>query len=376
MKAKGEDMVVTQSAPRSSGPARPDDSGVTRPRRSRPITWWALLGAAFLAMQAYVMGAWILTDATPTPTGPTPLSTWDAAWGYIWQIGGCIALVGFWYWFIVKPIRETRTIPLDGLLVVCYTLIVWQDPWCNYVKPWGAYNTHLIQWGSWVEHLPGWMSPRGHYFAEPLLVMIPVYVWGVLGFTMIGCAVMRAFKRRFPSTGTAGMIAVCYGFFLVTDVVLETLWMRTGIWAYPGGGTMLTFWEGTRYQFPIKEMFLWGGAWAAFTCLRYFRNDRGQTFAERGGDQLKAGPWRKTGIQFLALYGAINLLYILCYNLPINMLNMHDTTWSQGVQEISYMNDALCGQGTDYACPTADTPIPWNGSAHLRPDGTWAPPVR
>jgi hypothetical protein len=76
--------------------------------------------------------------------------------------------------FIVKPIRETRTVPLDGLLVACFTLIVWQDPGCNYVKPWGTYNTHLIQWGSWVEHLPWWMSPNGSRFAEPLLVMVGV----------------------------------------------------------------------------------------------------------------------------------------------------------------------------------------------------------
>lgn len=369
-------MVVTQNSPRSSGPARADESAGPRPRRSKPITWWAWIGAAALAMQIYVMGSWILTDAVPTPTGPTPQTGWDEAWGYIWQVGGCIALAGFWYWFIVKPIRATRTIPLDGLLVICFTLIVWQDPWCNYVKPWGTYNTHLVQWGSWVEHLPGWMSPNGSNFAEPLLVMVPVYVWGVLGFTMIGGVVMRSWKRRFPATGTAGMIAVCYGFFLVTDLVLETLWMRTGIWAYPGGGTLLTFWDGTRYQFPIKEMFLWGAAWTAFTCLRYFRNDKGETFAERGANQLKTGQKRKLACQFLALYGAINLLYVVTYNLPINILNMHNTTWSPGVQEISYMNDGLCGEGTDYACPTADTPIPWYGSAHLRPDGTWAPPVR
>jgi hypothetical protein len=144
------------------------------------------------------------------------------------------------------------------------------------------------------------------------------------------------------------MIAICYGFFLITDLVLEGLWMRTGIWAYPGGGTLLTLFDGSRYQFPIKEMFLWGGAWAAFTCLRYFRNDKGETFAERGANQLKTGPKRKLALQFLALYGAINLLYVLTYNLPINILNMHDTTWSQGVQEVTYMNDNLCGPGTGH----------------------------
>jgi hypothetical protein len=189
---------------------------------------------------------------------------------------------------------------------------------------------------------------------------------------MIGCAVMRAAKRRWPAMGTAGMIALCYGFFMVVDLVLEGLWMRTGIWAYPGGGPLSLF-DGSRYQFPIKEMFLRGAAWAAFTCLRYFRNDKGETFAERGANQLKTGPKRKLALQFLALYGAINVLYVLTYNLPINIANMHDTTWGQGVQVVTYMNDNLCGPGTGYACPTRDTPIPWNGSAHMTPEGTLAP---
>lgn len=363
-------MVVAERPPRSSVAESADGSAI-RPRRSKPITWWALLGAAAVAMQAYVMGSWILTDAAPVPTGPTPQTKWDEVWGYIWQIGGLIALAGFVYGFVIRP--SCSVAPFR-----------WTGCWCcasasssgrtrgATVKPWGTYNTYLVQWGSWVEHLPGWMSPRGNQFAEPLLVMVPVYVWGVFGFTIIGCKVMRAAKRRWPAMGTAGMIAICYVFFMIVDLVLEGLWMRTGIRAYPGGGPLSLF-EGSRYQFPIKEMFLWGGTWAAFTCLRYFRNNKGETFAERGAGQLKNGPKRKLALQFLALYGAINFLYFFAYNLPINIVNMHDSTWSKGVQEVTYMNDNLCGPGTGYACPTKDTPIPWNGSAHATSEGTLAP---
>jgi hypothetical protein len=51
------------------------------------------------------------------------------------------------------------------------------------------------------------VGPRGNQFAEPLLVMVPVYVWGVFGFTMIGCAVMRAAKRRLGCVHVPALLA-------------------------------------------------------------------------------------------------------------------------------------------------------------------------
>jgi hypothetical protein len=34
----------------------------------------------------------------------------------------------------------------------------------------------------------------------------------------------------------------------------------------------------------------------------------------------------------------------------------------------SYLREGICGNGTDYACPGADVPIPSRTSYHLRPD--------
>jgi Spirocyclase AveC-like len=343
-------------------------------RKTGAVKVWAAVGAAFLSLEVYVITRWVLSDDFGTiPAGPTPMSGWDRAWSIFWQVGGVALLVGFIGWFVIRPWRREGRLSLDGLLVLCFSLIVWQDPWCNYIKDWGTYNTHLIQFGSWTKQIPGWMSPNGNRFAEPLLVMIPIYVWAVFGMTILGCWALRRVKTQWPQLGTVGLVTVAYGMFVVVDFVLETLWMRTGIWAYPGGGPLYVFFEGSRYQFPIHESLLWGAAWAGFTCLRFFRDDKGYTFAERGIDDVKATAAQKTGLRFLALFGAINVLFLVLYNVPAMLVAAHGQSWSHGVEEVSYMNDYLCGEGTTYACADESTPIPWGHSDHVSPDGQLIP---
>jgi Spirocyclase AveC-like len=330
---------------------------------------WAVVGGLSLAFEAYVIVAWVASGHfKATPTGSTPQTGLERFFDVFWQAGGLLALAGFVAWFVVRPWRREGRLSTDGLLVLCFALIEWQDPLCNWIKPWGTYNTHLVQWGSWVQNIPGWMSPNGSRFAEPLLVMVPVYVWAVFGFTIIGCAFMRRVKKARPRIGTLGLIASCYGFFLVTDFVLEAIWMRTGIWAYPGGGGP-TFFAGTRYDFPIKESVLWGAAWCGFTCMRYFRNDRGQAIVERGVDSVKAGQTTKTFMRFLALFAGVNVAYLCLYNIPMNFMAMHDKTWNPAVQKVSYMNDDLCDGNTGIACPTKNTPIPWETSGYVGTSG-------
>ena len=367
-------MSTVMKAPLSSTRGNRSASAAISASKTRAIAVWAVVGALFLLLEAYVMGSWVLSeDFAPMPPGPTPLPRWEYLWLIFWQVGGVVALAIFWYGFVYRPWRRDGRMSLDGLLVICFSLIVWQDPLCNYIKDWGTYNTDLLNWGSWTEQVPGWMSPNGSRFVEPLLVMIPVYVWAVLGMAMLGCLVLAKTKERWPNMGTASTILFAYAMFIVVDFVLELLWMRTGIWAYPGGGPIHVFFEGSRYQFPIHESLLWGAAWAGFTCLRYFRDDRGYTLVERGVDELKMSASQKTGMRFLALFGAVNVIFVVLYNLPMNLVVMHNDKWAPGVEEVTYMNAYLCGEGTTYACASESVPIPWGGSMHLSPTGELVP---
>ena len=122
--------------------------------------------------------------------------------------------------------------------------------------------------------------------AEPLLMNAPGYSFGVLLCTMLGCWVMRKAKQRWPNISTLGLIGVVIVWTFFFDFVIEGLFlMPMGLFTYPGAIQSLSINAGTYYQWPIYEGLMWGGVQAGLCCLRYFTDDRGRTFVERGLDQ-------------------------------------------------------------------------------------------
>lgn len=119
-----------------------------------------------------------------------------------------------------------------------------------------------------------------------------------------------------------------------------------------------------------------GSLW--FTVLgafRYFRNDKGQTFAERGAEKLtKATPTRRAGLRVLAVIGACNAL-TLAYYVPTYWLAIHSDEWPADITSRSYYTH-VCGNGTDTACPSQKIPIPVGPkSARVTPQGSLLTPA-
>lgn len=343
-------------------------------RRAKPVKWWAVVGGFWVALQVYVFTAWIVSGkATPTPRGSTPIPRWMEVTAGIWEVAGLFALAAFVYWFLVRPWRRERRFTLDGMFVLASLLLYWQDPLFNYTQNWAVYNTVFHNWGSWTSNIPGWMSPNGNLFAEPPIFTAPIYVYAVFGGVLVTNAVMRAAKRRWPNLGTLGMIGVALAFVLVFEIVVEGAFLRLGFWGYPGSISWLTLFHGHYYQFPIAEIVIWGSTWTGLACLRYFKNDKGQTLAERGIERVAGSPAQKSGLKLLALIGITNTLLFACYSIPIQFFALHADPWPQDFVNRSYMLDGLCGPGTDYSCSGPGVPIPRPDSAHLDPDGQLAP---
>jgi hypothetical protein len=145
--------------------------------------------------------------------------------------------------------------------------------------------------------------------------------------------------------------------------------LRLGFYQLGGSISWLTLFRGHYYQFPIYEAFFMSAIWTGWASLRYFRNDRGQTLTDRGIEQLRVNGGRRTGVRFLALVGAFNLVFVLFYNIPIQFFALHADSWPTDITTRSYMTNGICGDGTEYACSGADIPIPRSGSRHVTPQG-------
>jgi len=360
--------TITRTPDSSIGSALRVDTPTVK---AKPVKYWAVIGGFFLLLQAYIYGRWITSDRfTRIPTGP------DAQPGYMdffttaWQILAPLGALAMVWFFIIKPIRRDGRMHIDGLFVLCGLFVYWQDPMVNYTQLFATYNTNYFNMGSWSEFIPGWMAPNGSNFAEPLAWTPFAYMWGLVGGVFVANKFMTWYKQRKPHSGTLGMLAITYAFFVVFDTLMESGFLRLGIYTYPGAHDHLSIGGGHFYQFPIYEALLWGAAYTGFAAVRFFRNDKGETVAERGIDELQATPKQKTFIRFLSLLGIWSLIF-MAYNVSWGWIALNQSDWPEDVRNRSYFTSQLCESGTDRACPGADVPIPRPDSGYVNVDGEY-----
>jgi hypothetical protein len=270
----------------------------------------------------------------------------------IWQPAGILAALFCLYWYLVRPWLRERTVTTDGLLVAAFATLWFEDPLSAYYGHWFTYNANLVNMGSWVHDVPGWVSPGspGRMLVEPILVIPFVYVYFIMIGVLFGCWVMRRTEARRPGISTAQLIGVCFCAMALFDLVAEGLiWLPLGFWEYPGGIGLL--FPGTYHKFPLNEMLTIAATFTGIACLRYFRDDKGRTVVERGLDRLKVGSRRQTVFRFLALAFAVHAILFVGYNVPNSFVGAHSRPWPQAIQKRSYLTDYLCGPQTHSACP-------------------------
>lgn len=338
------------------------------PRPTAAIGWWAAAGGGFVLLMAYVMIAWVASgNAVRTPVGPDPVPEYMRVSAIVVQVGAPLALLVLLAGLVLAPLRRGEGIPFDGLMLLAMGTIVWQDPLSLYTQAWGAYNTTLINFGSWATQIPGWQAPNVNHLCEPVL-FLTAYMSLIWPIGLLVSTVIRRAARRWPGLGTPALLGIGIGFGWVLDLLLEGAFALTGLYVFAGVPGPKVF-AGHYYQFPLFEMVTMGTFFGALGAVRYFRDDRGNAICERGIERLRLSGARRTIVRFLALAGLLNVLYIATYNGPFQWADTHLSAWPRDITSRTYFLDRICGRGTDYACPGPAVPIPRPHSAHLDPQG-------
>jgi hypothetical protein len=341
------------------------------PRKATPITWWAGLGAAFLAFQLYLYGRWVTSsDFRPTDVGPDRLPTLMRVSVTSLEIIFASGFVVAVYFLLYRPWRRDGKISFYGLLVPAYLSMYWQDLFCNIVKPTFTYNSYFFNRGSWYEFIPGWSLPNANRMPEPWIFSFPAYVAGMLLPILLAFVIVRRIHARHPQLGTAGVLALWAVVVTPIVVFLDILLVRFGVYIYAGTIPSLTLFSGHYYQYPLYEILCFGMLAVGWGAIFSFRDDKGYSFVERGVDRVRATPRQRTALRFLALSGFLNVVFLVVYNLPMIAFSLAPSfAWNPDLQDRSYLRDQLCGAGTTYACPSGHVPIPMVGSDHVAPDG-------
>jgi hypothetical protein len=325
----------------------------------QPVVRWAILGALMLVFMAYVLIKWITgPDFKSVPTGrTTPPDSMKI--GEIVFISLSIAADAILlYRMVIRPWIRERRVGTNGLFLLCFAFMYFQDPVSDAGGYWFTYNSWIPNRGSWASSLPGWLpiARPGHSLVEPFIMMLPGYLYFFLAPMVLGLFVMRKVRARWSRAGIGTQLLAVFGAMMVFDFVAEGLiWMPLGFYTYPSTpGPML--WAGTYHQFPLIEMPLIAFLLTSIVALRHFTDDKGHTLAERGIDEVRTSPARKFGLRLLALIAATQLVFFLTYNMEASEFGIHSVNWPKSIQQRSYFLDGLCGAGTTVACPTTSVP--------------------
>lgn len=349
-------MDTTSAAPevlsrRAEAPAEP------RPRP--PVEWWALIGALFVAFWAYVLIKWVTGPRfEQVPSGPSEPPTWMEVIFVTWQVAAVPVVGTLLYFFVVRPWRRRREVPTDGLLLIAFILMSLQDQASNFFGIWYVVNSDLWNMGSFYNEIPGWLAfgePGAQVPFAPLFHLLEYPVGMFVGVWLAAWVMDRAKKRW--GMGPAKLIALIFPVMALWDLVIEGfIYSLAGFYSMPGGH--MSIFPETYHKFPFIEAFFVAMLLTPIAALRYFKNDRGETLVERGVAKLRVSNRRKVGLRLLALIGATQLVYLVCYNIPVaGYMGAKPGTWPSQVQEQSYFTDRLCGEGTERLCPAPGIPM-------------------
>lgn len=349
-----------------------------RVRSTPTVTLWATLGAMFLVFIAYLMQRWVTGPFwQEVPVGPTEPPTWMKVGMVFWQIVTIPMALALVYRFVIRPWRHEGRVGVDGLLVMAGLTVWWQDIITSYFGEFVVYNSWMVNRGSWVASIPGWLSyaQPGRMPVIPLWFIFASYVMVVIIAGRYGSWIMRGAKARWPRMSKFELVAVGYVACVLWNFVLEGLiFLPLGIAEYPGGHWNI--FPGTYHQYPIHEGLFMGAFYTGIACLRYFTDDRGRTLVERGIDRIGGGEGKKFVVRALAVIGAVQLMMLMLYSLPSAIVVAHPGEWPAAIQERSYLTNGICGDGTDRLCPGPAVPNTRNdptgrygGSAYIGTDG-------
>lgn len=172
-------------------------------------------------------------------------------------------------------------------------------------------------------------------------------------------------RARLPRLSGLSHVGLVFLVFAVLDLLIEGLFTHTGIYAYVACYSPLTLWAGTPRQFPLYESTGVGAMLTAVTVLRYYRDDHGHSFVEKGMQHLRVPPPVKTLLSFFSMVAAIQAIALVLFYGQYQWFALKADSFAQYP---SYQLLEICGKGTPYACPTQEVPMAKKGSIAIAPD--------
>lgn len=313
------------------------------------LSFWSAVGAVAVAFAVYAWIRWAFSsEFTPPATGSDDYS---ALWYLrtLEAISMTAVFLMLWFW-VVRPWRRQRHVPLDGKILLGMMFAYVVDPTLNIFNHSFAMNAHSVSFGSWAESIPVFPSPGQGRFAEGLLWAPQLYMYFGLLAAMAGCWLLDHLRDRFPTWSTPRIYAIVFVIFMVADCVAElSLLVYPQVYVFPSVPEKFSLFAGELYQFPLYQSVFAAVFASMVTWLRDSRDPSGRSAVERGVDDLDVSPLRRRAMSFLAVTGFCTVS-ALAYFLPYGYATMTADTY---IELPSYLAPAAyCGVDGEPLCPS------------------------
>jgi hypothetical protein len=265
------------------------------------------------------LGRWLAGGVSSVSPGDDPMPTAQLVLMHAleWiQFAAFLAIVG---WVVVRPLIQRRPLGFDGLFVIAAFLLNYWDVMDNYWTFSFQYNAHHLNVGSWGGYIPGWQSPQPELWVVPIGFVFGAYTWAFFLAVTSGCALLTYVQNRHPSWGPVRAFGLVFVSNMFIEAIAENVYLRIGAIANIRPYEALTLWDGTQFAWPVYNPILFSLVWTTLTAFRWYRDQDGLTFVERGLPAGRTGQYPSTILRFFAIFAFLQVTYLLLYFLPWNV---------------------------------------------------------
>jgi Spirocyclase AveC-like len=319
-------MITTRAITQASA----DSTSALPPLgRQGAATFLALIGVVWFVVCIEVVLRWVTSDTefAPAPKiGPDVMEDWRLIALRVFEVISLIVMLAFLWYCVVKPLRQTGRLGLDGRFVLGGIVCFVADAFLNVQQYLFAWNSENVNLGVWVRFMPFHNPDAPSRYAESLIWGPPMYVYFCAGVAIVACYEAKKVRQRWPNLSKFTLFVLIFIFEFLFDFIVENVVIRTThAYAFAKTYEPLTLWAGEVHQFPIYESVLVAFVGCVFTWARMEAEERnGQSPIEVGVERWR--PWLQPWVRNFAVLGFCMVTLVFVYHLPLNWLGLIGTS--------------------------------------------------
>ncbi len=293
--------------------------------RRGSTTFLAAIGLVWFAVSVGVIARWVGSDHfTPAPKiGPDEMESWRLIALRIFEVISLVVLLLFIWFSVIKPVRDTGRLSLDGRFVIGGLVCFVADAFLNVQKYLFAWNSENINMGVWVKFMPFHNPDAPTQYAESLVWGPPMYVYFCAGVAIVACYHAKKVRRRWPYISKVTLFTGIFVFEFLFDFIVENVVIRTThAYAFANTYEPLTLWAGEVHQFPIYESILVAFVGCVFTWMRMEAEDHPEGLSPIESGLVHWRPELQGWVRNFAVLGFCMVTLCFVYHLPFNWLGM------------------------------------------------------